>query len=213
MIDNTLINPIQITALQNFEEELIVHTVIVENGVSLNDVTIDHVFRKFLPNPGGFSEFGWEENETKDFSPIWSADMYPSPSILEHQDIDSLEVVVFIQNQRTKEIYQAAKAPAWESLFEEGVLEGNSIEADEKFSLYPNPANEQVILSLPGIEGEEVEVSILDLSGREVLSQRFITSIGPVFQLHTTSLAIGSYLLKVTGEDRIVFQQPLIVLR
>ncbi len=67
-------------------------------------------------------------------------------------------------------------------------LEGNQPEALELFGVYPNPFNSYFILHMGAAEAKQIEVSIMDLSGKVV------------FQLEAIPVAGGSEYLKIQTE-------------
>ena len=77
------------------------------------------------------------------------------------------------------------------------------------FTLYPNPAKEQIICQLPDAGAEEAELTIYDAMGRVVMRQHLTSSSQPI---SLTSLPAGLYTLTLqTGGKK--FTQRLSVLR
>jgi len=69
----------------------------------------------------------------------------------------------------------------------EDMLEASQI------AVYPNPANSQLIVSLPGYAVEKFdEIEVLDITGKKLIS----TAINHEVQISTASLANGMYILK-----------------
>lgn len=86
--------------------------------------------------------------------------------------------------------------------------DGNSVEDDRltgEFSVYPNPTNGQLIITLP--ETEEAAICTLyDLQGREVLN-RETTAGQKALELDLSDLQPGTYLLKATTPTESYFQK------
>ena len=77
------------------------------------------------------------------------------------------------------------------------------------FTLYPNPAKEQIICQLPDAGAEEFDLTIYDAMGRVVMRQHLTSSSQPI---SLTSLPAGLYTLTLqTGGKK--FTQRLSVLR
>jgi len=69
----------------------------------------------------------------------------------------------------------------------EDMLEASQI------AVYPNPANSQLIVSLPGYAVEKLdEIEVLDITGKKLIS----TAVNHEVQISTASLANGMYILK-----------------
>lgn len=82
-----------------------------------------------------------------------------------------------------------------------------NIEGGNMLAVYPNPANQSVVISWQFAENEKIELKILDVMGKEIYSLHEITSN---FKLQTSNLANGIYIVQLTTENKI-FAQKLIV--
>jgi hypothetical protein len=69
-------------------------------------------------------------------------------------------------------------------------------------AVYPNPNNGQFVVSFEAAESGYAQVSLIDLTGRTVMSQSYATAAGTNdLQVHLLGYAAGVYLLKVqTGQ-------------
>jgi hypothetical protein len=73
---------------------------------------------------------------------------------------------------------------------------------NESVSVFPNPSNGQFQLSMAGDYRGEVEVVLLDLSGRRISSERIMKQqAGLVTSLDFTQLSAGAYLLQTRTEN------------
>jgi hypothetical protein len=71
----------------------------------------------------------------------------------------------------------------------------------ENFHIYPNPANKTVCLHLKNIEDANVQVSIHDLTGKEIKRAEFVCYNKLLNeQLDISALLPGSYIIKITGK-------------
>jgi hypothetical protein len=68
---------------------------------------------------------------------------------------------------------------------------------DYSLSVYPNPAADQVYISIIGVSSKSIIASIADMSGRVILIQD--ASQG---NINTSSISAGIYILKVSADDR-----------
>lgn len=70
---------------------------------------------------------------------------------------------------------------------------------DDSFSFYPNPVTSQKLLT---VTSEEIihNISIIDISGRELINHRFIS--GYEFSIPVSSLFRGVYFLQVNGQTQ-----------
>ncbi len=87
-----------------------------------------------------------------------------------------------------------------------GIQEYNS---SAQFSIYPNPANDQVKISGLKDDQKNDKVSVMDISGREVIPSEKINEDG---SLDVSSLSSGIYLVQVKKENgEILGTQKLVI--
>lgn len=70
-----------------------------------------------------------------------------------------------------------------------------AIEANELLSVYPNPANDKLTVTLPG---EIFSVQITDLNGRVIYADQNITNTTTI---NSSNLATGAYFIKVSNQQ------------
>lgn len=86
-------------------------------------------------------------------------------------------------------------------------IDNTSDESDSKVSVYPNPANENTMLTIKGLY-RPAEISIFDINGRILIQKTVNPTESSMIQLG--SIAPGIYLLKVS-DNRSIDQIKLIV--
>lgn len=85
----------------------------------------------------------------------------------------------------------------------------DKIVSTNSFSLYPNPAENQVTLSYP-IELEGAILEIYDLTGRNI-AKKALSSADKEVTLAIDSYPVGLYMLVVKQADTILWQHKLII--
>jgi hypothetical protein len=162
----------EITRTGNISDNyLMLHFVVVEDLFYQGRNLISHhkhVMRKMLPTPEGQS-FSINLNETKMFNQVVSIDSL--------WDVDSLNVVVFVQNDSSKTVYQSETID-YRDLTATAVANNN--QAPEEFFLsqnYPNPFNPatKIKYQVPrvistGGKNLFVSLKVYDVLGNEVSS-------------------------------------------
>jgi hypothetical protein len=89
----------------------------------------------------------------------------------------------------------------------DSVLSGiQDISVGEGFSIYPNPAKEQVTVDVSGFSTESVKVSAMDIMGRKVYAQ---TVTGKV-SIDTQQWPAGVYVIRVEDGERMVTKKLVI---
>jgi len=81
---------------------------------------------------------------------------------------------------------------------EEGEQQGiGDVNGAYNVNIYPNPARENVTVSVEGMRGK-AEVNVIDMSGRTVMTLPMEAS---VVKLNVSSLAQGTYFVRISGES------------
>ena len=153
------------------------------------ETVFKNVFRKFLPDAAGIN-----------LPRIWSKGMTFSINdlswiIQKSLKQSDLEVIVFVQNNISKEVYQAS------SMFAKKIavgIEKPGIINNIGFSIYPNPARHQLNLSFAEPLKNITDITVYDFSGTIVKTFR----AGPgetEFVIDDLGLKDGIYLIKVTS--------------
>ncbi|HLN19981.1 MAG TPA: T9SS type A sorting domain-containing protein, partial [Bacteroidales bacterium] len=146
-----------------------------------------NVFRKFLPDAGGII-----------LKKVWTAGeewTVPEQSwIIEKIKNDKdIEIIAFIQNDQTKEVFQAASQLNNTAVV--GVKDNHLISTE--FSVYPNPASNRITVSFGEAVKTNAELSILNVQGQVV--KRYEAGSGTTeFTIENPGLKAGIYMLKVS---------------
>lgn len=103
-------------------------------------------------------------------------------------------------------IDNAAKAPLNEVV---GINE--NAELKSSFTIYPNPATFQAVIALDLAKESQVEVALIDLSGKVVASKNYGTIQGSsTIDLNTSNLQSGVYLVQVKFDNNVSVQRLVI---
>lgn len=88
-------------------------------------------------------------------------------------------------------------------------ISSGSTEADwlSKFLIYPNPTSSDLTIELAGIPGGEMQVSVLDILGREILAgKNFDFSTGSLKEsIDLSSLPSASYIVRLQNAGQIAY--------
>ncbi|TAL64431.1 MAG: T9SS type A sorting domain-containing protein, partial [Bacteroidetes bacterium] len=148
-----------------------------------------NVFRKFIPDAGGINlKKTWAKDDV--FS-------IPDKTWLIEKTLNSsdIEVVAFIQNSVTKELYQAVsviKPNIITGIENAGKAKGNG------FALFPNPAETRLTIKFGEMLNSETEIRIYDFRGTIVRTYK-VGSGEKEFIIDNLGLMDGIYLVRVTS--------------
>jgi hypothetical protein len=161
-----------------------------KNHTGTNGETVFYnVFRKFIPDAGGISlKKSWTKGDTY----VLSEKAWLIEKTLNSADI---EVIAFVQNSITKELYQAS------SEIQSNILvgiENMSYRKGNDFALYPNPAVNRLTIAFSEPLAKDAEITIYDLQGNAIKSFR---AVAGAIEYSIESLAIkgGIYMIRITS--------------
>jgi hypothetical protein len=183
----------QVKALEAINSENVTLYIVVtekqnnKNTGALGETKFYNVFRKFIPDAGGISlKKIWAKDETYTLTEkTWTIEKIPNAS--------DIEVIAFIQNNITKEIYQA------ESNLKPGIIVGidNVFSNNGKgFSLYPNPAGNRLTIAFEKSLLDETDIMIYDFKG--TVLRTYKAGFGQSeFSIDGIGLQNGIYLVRI----------------
>ncbi|SCY77369.1 T9SS-dependent choice-of-anchor J family protein [Flavobacterium caeni] len=157
-----------------------VHAVVVEketydNAASNGETEFHNVMMKMLPNPSGtVVDFVLDVPHNFELNAALTG--------LNIEEMGDLAVVVFIQNNETKAIMQAA--------YSDDLLAATQFESVATIKMLPNPTTGIVRVS----STKPVDVIISDVTGKVVLSQNAVTNNTPI---DLSAFQTGIYMAKM----------------
>lgn len=158
--------------------------------VATDESSFEYVLKKMLPSAPGLDTGPLNANTLYNFGPFsW----YPQPSKLYGQPND-LAVVAFLQDEKTKEIYQAEILTG---ISDPPLVTGmEDILSAQRIEVFPNPADQEVTMQLPNVTPNKITIQLVDQVGRPVYNGFF--EQGEQFKtISTRDLAGGIYLIKL----------------
>jgi hypothetical protein len=150
-----------------------------------------NVFRKFIPDAGGIAmKRVWALNETDTLTEkSWVITNIPSSS--------NIEVIAFLQNNITKQVYQAESVMCNNiSVGISDLFAGNS----DGFALYPNPASSKLTIVFENPLKSDTDIKIFDYSGTLVRTYKTGTG-GSDYTIEDLGLKSGLYLVRISSGD------------
>jgi hypothetical protein len=164
----------------------ILHAAVIEIDAAGNQ----HVVRKLLPNASGTPIDPNETlNQSIDQVYIWRPEGLP--------DLTDIGVVVWIQDEVTKNIHQSA-ADLTNANVPTGVITGGpeDLTYGERINVFPNPANGQLNVRLPFETTRKTPMQIIDAFGRPVYQTNF--EVGERTKpLKTSDFTGGVYIIQI----------------
>jgi hypothetical protein len=180
----------KIKALENIpSDNLTLFLAVTEKKNKLGEKEYWNIFRKFIPDAGGML---LRSNWIKGDSLIFDDQTWTLDKILNRSNF---EVIAFIQNTITKEVYQAS------SVIQPAIVVG--IEdppgaSGNDFILYPNPAVNKLTINFEEPLSKEADVKIYDMLGVVISSYRTGSGVSE-FTIDDLNLKGGIYLVRITS--------------
>lgn len=80
-------------------------------------------------------------------------------------------------------------------------IEMTRIDSNDTWNVFPNPANEVLNVTIPTMNANSLNVSILDISGRVLIQETVETN---AFELNVSQLPVGMYILTVKNGNELI---------
>jgi hypothetical protein len=224
LLRNILIDPL--TNIDLSTSHLVDNNIYVEARIDLIDTTIrdenltmqiavvenesafyESVLKKMLPDAGGTSLIDlWQGNNSVTVYQSWAFN--PADFV----SVDSLILVAFVQNEDTKEIYQAAYVPFME-LTGTGIFDHPGNVKALNYVVYPNPASGEVNLKFGQVLNETSQMQVFNELGA-LMEIQTLKKGNDLFTFNVSGYKQGVYLIKVTNAgNNAVGWKRLVVIR
>jgi hypothetical protein len=193
-----------IKALRNIADipNLTLFIAVTEKSRSDNGTIYHNLFRKFLPDAGGIKlKSSWSSGENI----IIGEQAWVLRNIADQSDI---EVVAFIQNAVTREVYQAFSVMKPQVIVG---LEDDIISESGEFSVNPNPAGKRITVSFGETLRQNAEISFLNLRG-DVVKTLTAGNGTEELTIENPGLIPGLYFIKVRMGNRIIGYRKLVII-
>jgi len=187
------------------------------NTGSNGETEFEYVMKKMVPNALGSNLNSLQDGvqRVENLSYTFNGNYFLPPNAnspvnhaINHtvEDFSNLGVIVWIQDDATKEILQSTTASLVTN-----VIENNS--SASKLMIFPNPSSELTTLALEGFENSEIEINIINLLG-DVVFTKEITSSSYLdyFNLDVSFLSNGIYNV-VAKSSGTIFTKKLQILK
>jgi len=208
---------VDITPTINLDENTILHMAVIEDTVSTstlpaaksglvqsNETGFNFILKKMLPSSVGRKVGPLLSGTKYTFDEVWE----PDPAKFYPSSISSLRVIVFVQNEVTKDVYQAEVS---NDLSYPPIVTGlGEILISDLIKVFPNPADEEVTIQLPAPAPQRVQLQMVDQVGR-VVNEHFIAEGERSKTISTRDLAGGIYLLQLGSGDTSTRMKILVV--
>ena len=205
MYNNTINAFSDITPLMDANRNTIAVYFVLKEAVVTNQDSkaYQNVVRKILPTPSGsIVDVSWPKNSTKSFTASWK--------LQNIADVGNLEVVVFVQNIKTKEIYQSSIVSHVDFVTDVYEFAGNK--PGLGFTAYPNPTNAGFVnLFFSEPLANEYQVAVYNNLG-ELMKIETLPPAGRLYRLDLKGLD-GVFYIQLRDCNEIIDTRKLILIK
>ncbi len=177
-------------------KQLQLFTAVVEKAVVLNQnsqLVFQNVLRKFLPSPSGkYLDKNWTAEQTQTFNFEYKIDDYI-------KNPDTLIVVAFIQDEKTKNILQTVTND--KSLIGTAIKPWLKAGQELDYILYPNPATDMVYFAFGTITANNSVIQIINNTGKVVKIVDLPAEISN-FNVSISELPQGLYFIRWINNNK-----------
>ncbi len=204
---NRLKVKVNITPSINLDDKTTLHIAVVEDTVMMSKLPqakkdliksteegFNYLLKKMLPTAVGQKTGPLTGGETYTFEALWepnAATLYPPDDVN-----PNISVIVFLQNEATKEVYQAEISQRLNYPKFDVVTGLDQILDSEKIGIFPNPADNEVTVELPAAAPGPIAIQMVDQVGRPVYAGVFEQGTKSK-TISTKEMAGGIYLLQL----------------
>lgn len=214
IVGNVLTTSATVEALEDKAfDNYVIHTAIMQDSLTFNARSFNmlSIVRKMQPNNAGVNEtHDWVIGQTATVAHSWD---YTGQLNVASFNPDELEVVVFIQNDRTDEIYQVSTTQDLNRYNGTQTIPTDPRTEIFDLNVYPNPSSDLFNVAFDKALTQAYNWRLVDVTGRTL--QAGTAEAGTeTFTIDADRLVDGAYFFVINSEDNQVYaQRKLIVIK
>jgi hypothetical protein len=214
LVTNKTNNTFDITVTVKPLKQLIDHTVtlhfaILERMISgiagtNGDTLFESVLKTMLPDTSFMNDWDPSSGETWTINRSWN--------FKNTYNNDELRVIVFIQDENTQEIYQAAID---QYDFHTAMRRDNSVYFNSEsagFIVFPNPAYNDVYIMFNETLEKRAKADVFDINGKLIMTKELFPG-DKLYEANMDKCPEGFYFLRITSDNQFVGLHKLIISR
>ncbi|MBN1415838.1 MAG: T9SS type A sorting domain-containing protein [Bacteroidales bacterium] len=208
-LDNALSVEAELRALDTIENrQLTLHIAVVERKIrgvtgENGDTLFESVLKTILSSTS-YTHNWYPEAEVEIVTEQWN--------FKNTYDTDEIRVIAFVQDEATKEVYQAMidRFDMSTALGDNQVFHRAS--ENTGFILYPNPTCHEIYIKFNKAPGSKAKAELFDINGKLVLTKELNQGL-TLYEVSIKDYPEGFYLMRITSDKRFLGLQKLIIRR
>ena len=189
--------------------DLTLHLAIIETEIASSVIGLqgEHIFRnvvrRLLPDAGGTPiSPTWKRNQAEIYDFNWTIENIFDPG--------NLAIVVFVQNERTRQIYQSAVVKEFGVPLSSDELIKRSRERE--IVIYPNPVTDKIFIRFNDPVEEPIKLEVYNVTGNIVFND-IINEGQIIYELIPDKFPRGTYLFRITNSHEVLASEKIVVIR
>ena len=174
--------------------------------VKSGETNFEYVVKKLLPSAAGTK---LTTNIVKGTPQTFNFEWAPDLSKFYTPNTGNLAIVAFLQDELTRKVYQTKMVA---NLNDPPLITGIEMLLPEQINVYPNPANKEFVVELPGIAQNDISLRMVDQVGR-MHESGMISSGKSSASVSVEQFAEGIYILVIGSEKTGVVRKKVMVVR
>lgn len=171
--------------------EITVHTLLVEKEIEGNNFV--NIVRNMLPDAGGtYFNGSWSEGQTEPIA--------VSGNLSNFNNSDNLRLVVFVQDEMSKEIYQVAVSDTLYSPADIDDYFANSY-MDYGFAVYPNPARYFINIVFDAPLNKDLNYQIINSEGK-MMDSNILMAGSKTYKIDVAGFNNGMYFIHLYSDNQ-----------
>lgn len=198
-----------ITAMEDVDaQNLTLYVLVIEKETDYNapngETVFYNVFKKMLPDAGGTDiKKSWLKGESESFDGF-------SWLIENIYDTGDIEIIAFLQNNASKEVYQSVST--YQPDVATAAYDPINEDVTYDFSVYPNPASDYLQIDFRKELESDAVLSIYNYAGNKLLSRKLPGGLSEL-RIDDLNLPEGIFIIRLLRDGRSIAYKKLVVSR
>jgi len=194
-----------VEALQSISKrEITLHVVAYEKEMTFNDHVYVDVVKKMLPDAGGTRFMrSWQAGDQETEQLSWAMQNVSDPSMV--------RVAVFLQDETTKEVYQAETSDTSTAHVIPSIGYPLSDMTELNFILYPNPAEDRFNIQFEQPLTERTDLELFNYLGTQVRELQMEPGTDK-YTVEVGDLVKGIYFVRLKRDGRVMGYSRLVIM-
>ncbi|MFO7924684.1 MAG: YDG domain-containing protein [Bacteroidales bacterium] len=198
-----------VTSLVDLDSpDMTLHLAVIDTEITASEAGLqgNHVYRnvvkKLLPDAGGTRlNAVWEQNQTETYNFNWTIE-----NII---DTQNLAIVMFIQDEMTRHILQAASSAQFD--IPTSTNQTATADIDSEIIFYPNPVTENLYIRFKNPVTELLIIEAYNISGSLIFSDT-VPEGASIIEFNANNIPKGAYIFQIKNNKGVKISEKIMII-